>query len=82
VDGTDGWLARRVRAGRVVSFDGRKLDDIVDSQTYVFAPVMQLWTAGTLAHGNAGILLAALPLLSSCYQVCQANAKTEDHVFP
>jgi phosphatidylcholine synthase len=81
VDGTDGWLARRVKASSVVPFDGRKLDDIVDYLTYVFAPVVLLWVGGYLPPGGLGVALAALPLLSSCYQFCQANAKTPDHFF-
>lgn len=81
IDGTDGWLARHFRASTVVPFDGRKLDDIVDYLTYVFAPVVLLWTAGYLPVGALGIVLAALPLLASCYQFCQANAKTDDHYF-
>lgn len=81
VDGTDGWLARRTQASTIVPFDGRKLDDIVDYLTYVFAPILLLWTAGYLPHGPIGFVLAALPLLASCYQFCQTDAKTDDHYF-
>lgn len=81
VDGTDGWLARRVGVAHVVAFDGGKLDDIVDYLTYVFAPVVLLWKVGFLPAGVTGLVLAALPLLASCYQFCQTHAKTADHFF-
>jgi phosphatidylcholine synthase len=74
IDSTDGLLARRF-------FDGALLDNIVDYMTYVFAPVVLLWSEGYLPDGNAGIVLAALPLLASSYQFCRVDAKTEDHYF-
>src|ERR1700694_2305806 len=47
VDGTDGWLARRFRVSETLPwFNGRRLDDIVDYLTYVFAPMLFLWTSG------------------------------------
>src|SRR5947209_7676107 len=80
IDGTDGWLARRVQVSQVLPwFDGRRLDDIVDYLTYVFAPVLLLWAAGYLPGGAVGILLAALRLLASGYQFCRVDAKTDDH---
>ena len=82
IDGTDGWLARHVRVSQVLPwFDGRRLDDIVDYLTYVFAPILLLWAAGYLPGGAAGIVLAALCLLASGYQFCRVDAKTEDHFF-
>ena len=82
IDGTDGWLARRVRVSQVLPwFDGRRLDDIVDYLTYVFAPILLLWVAGYLPTGAIGILLAALCLLASGYQFCRVDAKTDDHFF-
>lgn len=69
IDGTDGMLARRLRVKETIpSFDGARLDDIVDYITYVFAPVVLLWTGGYLPDGVVGGTLAALPLLASSYQ--------------
>jgi phosphatidylcholine synthase len=65
----------------IPSFDGARLDDIVDYITYVFAPIILLWTGGYLPRGLLGGTLAALPLLASCYQFCRVDAKTEDHFF-
>jgi phosphatidylcholine synthase len=82
VDGTDGMLARAASVKQVIPwFDGARLDDIVDYLTYVFAPVVLLWTVGALPEGPAGWVLAALPLLASSYQFCRVDAKTDDHTF-
>jgi phosphatidylcholine synthase len=82
VDGTDGMLARRARVKQTIPwFDGALLDNIVDYLTYVFAPVVLLWTTGRLPDGPLGWVLAALPLLASCYQFCRVDAKTDDHTF-
>src|SRR5919202_2102095 len=82
VDSTDGTLARRFRVSETLPwFDGRRLDDIVDYLTYVFAPVLLLWSAGYLPRGATGAVFAALPLLASSYQFCRVDAKTEDHFF-
>jgi phosphatidylcholine synthase len=82
IDGSDGMLARRLRVKETIpQFDGARLDDIVDYMTYVFAPVVLLWTGGFLPKGVWGQILAALPLLASSYQFCRVDAKTEDHYF-
>jgi phosphatidylcholine synthase len=82
VDGTDGMLARRARVKETMPwFDGARLDDIVDYLTYVFAPVVLLWTTGALPDGALGWVIAALPLLASSYQFCRVDAKTDDHTF-
>ncbi|SDX85234.1 phosphatidylcholine synthase [Geodermatophilus africanus] len=82
VDGTDGMLARRLRVKETIPwFDGARLDDIVDYLTYAFAPVVLLWTTGSLPGGAVGWVVAALPLLASSYQFCRVDAKTEDQAF-
>ncbi|RBY96663.1 CDP-diacylglycerol O-phosphatidyltransferase [Blastococcus sp. TF02-8] len=82
IDGTDGMLARRARVKQTIPwFDGARMDDIVDYLTYVFAPVVLLWTTDRLPGGAFGWVLAALPLLASCYQFCRVDAKTDDHYF-
>jgi phosphatidylcholine synthase len=87
IDGTDGMLARRFRVKETIPwFDGALLDNIVDYLTYVFAPVVLLWTTGSLPDGALGWVVAALPLLASSYQFCRVDAKLvgstgEDHFF-
>ncbi len=82
IDSTDGLLARRFRVSEALPFiDGALLDNIVDYMTYVFAPMVLLWSEGYLPDGNAGIVLASLPLLACSYQFCRVDAKTDDHYF-
>src|SRR5215218_6720569 len=82
IDSTDGLLARRLRVSEALpAFDGALLDNIVDYITYVFAPMVLLWSGGYLPEGTPGIVFAALPLLASSYQFCRVDAKTDDHFF-
>ena len=87
IDGTDGMLARRFRVKETIPwFDGALLDNIVDYLTYVFAPIVLLWTTDSLPDGPAGWAVAALPLLASSYQFCRVDAKLvgstgDDHFF-
>src|SRR5919202_4303035 len=82
VDSTDGLLARRLRVSEALPFfDGAMLDNIVDYMTYVFAPMVLLWSGGYLPEGTPGVVFAALPLLASSYQFCRVDAKTDDHFF-
>src|ERR671932_953074 len=82
IDSTDGLLARRLRVSEALPFfDGALLDNIVDYMTYVFAPMVLLWSGGYLPAGTSGVVVAALPLLASSYQFCRVDAKTDDHFF-
>lgn len=82
VDGTDGMLARQFQVKAVLpGFDGALLDNIVDYLTYVFAPMLLLWTNGYLPDGLLGAACAAVPVVASCYQFCRTDAKTADHFF-
>jgi len=56
IDAADGTLARRARIREVLpDFDGRRLDDIIDFQTYTSLPLLLIWRAGILpaTHLNA-----------------------------
>ncbi|MFN0124366.1 MAG: CDP-alcohol phosphatidyltransferase family protein [Blastocatellia bacterium] len=80
IDTTDGWLARKARVWEVLpGFDGRRLDDLIDFNTYTTLPLLLIWRAGLLSGDNQWWLL--LPLLASAYGFCQTNAKTDDHFF-
>jgi phosphatidylcholine synthase len=77
IDAVDGSLARWARVGKVLpEFDGRRLDDIIDFQTYTSLPLLLIWRAG-LAPG--GCLL--FPLLASAYGFSRDQAKTDDGYF-
>ena len=81
VDATDGVLARRANvAARLPSFNGAKLDDIVDYVTYVFVPAFFMWHA-LLVPERWTLLMSALILLSSAYGFNTESAKTADHFF-
>ncbi len=80
IDSTDGWLARRARVKEFVpGFDGRRLDDLVDFQTYTSLPLLLIWRAEILPPSQQWWLL--LPLLASAYGFSQVNAKTDDGFF-
>ena len=80
IDATDGWIARRARVGEVLpGFDGRRLDDLIDFQTYTCLPLALLWRAGLFPGAMAAWLL--VPLGASAYGFCQVEAKTDDHYF-
>jgi phosphatidylcholine synthase len=81
IDSSDGVLARAARVKEVVpTYDGGKLDDIVDYLNYVVVPVFFATHTGMLPSGWVG-LVAALPLLASAYGFCQSAAKTADFFF-
>lgn len=80
IDGTDGFFARRLEVKKVIpTFDGRKLDDIVDFHTYTSIPLLFIWRAGLLPAGWEPCLL--FPLIASAYGFCQTDAKTPDGYF-
>jgi phosphatidylcholine synthase len=81
VDSTDGALARLARVKDTLpTFDGARLDDIVDYLTFVFVPGLLIFQAGLLPSGWDGVVVAAI-LLSSAYGFSAADAKTADHFF-
>ena len=70
-------MARRLKVREVIpTFDGRKLDDIVDFLTFVFLPALSLPALGILPHGMEWV--AILPLMASAYGFCQDRAKTAE----
>jgi phosphatidylcholine synthase len=80
IDSTDGVLARAANVRAVLpGFDGRRLDDIIDFQTYTSLPLLLLWRAQVLEPLGGAWLLA--PLLASAYGFAQVDAKTRDGFF-
>ncbi len=80
IDATDGTLARAVDVKRVLpGFDGRRLDDLIDYQTYVSLPLLLIGRAELIPTVWQAWLLA--PLLASAYGFCQVHAKTDDGYF-
>ncbi len=80
IDATDGALARAVRIKEAVpSFDGRRLDDIIDFLTYAALPLLLIWRARLVSAEQEAWLL--LPLFASAYGFCQVSIKTDDGYF-
>jgi len=80
IDATDGTLARWIRIKEVLpGFDGRRLDDLIDFQTFTTLPLLLIHQARLLPAGQEFWLIA--PLLASAYGFCQTNAKTDDGYF-
>lgn len=82
VDGLDGSLARIFRVkGVTPNFDGALLDNIIDYETYVVIPALFVYEYVGLMPKGWELIGAILIVLSSAYQFCQTDAKTEDHFF-
>ena len=78
IDSLDGGLARAVGVARLIpSFDGRRLDDMVDYLNYVVVPCVFLVAGGLVPHWAA----VAPPILASAYGFSQVDAKTADDFF-
>jgi phosphatidylcholine synthase len=80
IDATDGWFARKADVSkRTPGFDGRRLDDLIDFNTYTTLPLLLIWRANILAPEWHWVLL--VPLLASAYGFSQVEAKTADDYF-
>lgn len=80
IDAVDGTMARRARVKEVLpEFDGRRLDDLIDFQTYTSLPLLLMWRANLLP-GWWGLLFVA-PLIASAFGFSQVSAKTHDGYF-
>lgn len=80
IDATDGTMARAIHIKEVLPhFDGRRLDDLIDFQTYTSLPLLLIWRADLLPPEWQPWLLA--PLVASAYGFCQITAKTDDGYF-
>jgi phosphatidylcholine synthase len=80
IDALDGSWARRVRVREVLPhFDGRRLDDLIDFQTYTSLPLLLIWRASILPGWLSLLLL--VPLIASAFGFSQADAKTSDGYF-
>jgi len=79
IDATDGTWARAVKVKDVLpNFDGRRLDDLIDFQTYTSLPLLLIWRANLLPGMEAWLFM---PLVASAYGFCQTSAKTDDGYF-
>jgi phosphatidylcholine synthase len=81
IDSADGTLARAARVKVVLpTFDGARLDDVIDYLNYTLVPVALIYAAGRLP-ADLALPVAAAVLLASAYGFAQADAKTTDGYF-
>lgn len=75
IDMTDGILARKVRVREVLpDFDGAKVDDLIDFLTYVWAPVLILYTENLVTNP----IWLGLPIIGSLYVYGHPSMKEVD----
>ena len=80
VDSTDGTLARKIRIKEAVpSFDGRRLDDIVDFLTYTFLPLLLIYRADS--SGRAGGV-ASPAVARECLRLLPGSSQDRRRLFP
>jgi phosphatidylcholine synthase len=80
IDATDGTLARLIKITKTVpTFDGRRLDDLIDFLMYTCLPLLLIDRAGLLPVNSRWVLLVALS--ASAYGFSQTNVKTQDGEF-
>lgn len=80
IDATDGSLARAVRIKETIpSFDGRRLDDLVDFLMYTCLPLLLIDRAGIIPEAWTWVLIVALG--ASTYGFCQSDVKSPDGAF-
>lgn len=80
IDATDGSLARawKVKVW-APTFDGRKLDDIIDYMTYAFIPLFFMWEFEMVSQ--AGLVVLFICMITAAYGFCNDSAKTRDGFF-
>lgn len=82
IDSSDGTLARLLEVKRRIPiFDGATLDNVVDYETYVIAPIFLMLHTAILPAGRLGLAIACCATLASAYGFCRVDAKTADHFF-
>ena len=80
IDATDGPLARRWEVRRwIPTFNGRKLDDIVDYINYTLIPIVFLYHFGLVT--GLGTIVLVFVLMASAYGFSRETAKTDDGYF-
>lgn len=80
IDSIDGSLARLVDIKKLAPLDGTLLDNIIDFTTYSIVPCIWIYVSGIV---SMEWLIPAIIMItiSSSYQFCQMNAKTDDNFF-
>jgi phosphatidylcholine synthase len=80
IDSIDGSLARLVDIKKLAPLDGALLDNIIDFTTYSIVPCIWIYVSSVVSPDWL-IAIIVMITISSSYQFCQLNAKTDDHFF-
>ena len=80
IDSVDGTLARKVDIKKIAPLDGALLDNIIDFTTYCIIPCVWVFVTNIVSEFWV-IPIIVMITISSSYQFCQPNAKTNDHFF-
>lgn len=80
IDSIDGSLARLVDIKKLAPLDGALLDNIIDFTTYSIVPCIWIYVSGIVSDQWL-IPIIIMITISSSYQFCQLNAKTDDNFF-
>lgn len=81
IDMVDGTVARAMHVKEILpNFDGGLLDNLIDYFNYVIIPAVLLYNAHLMPEGWE-LWGAVIITMSSAYQFCQTDAKTQDHYF-
>ncbi|ALB01328.1 phosphatidylcholine synthase [Francisella persica ATCC VR-331] len=80
IDSIDGSLARLVDIKKLAPLDGSLLDNIIDFTTYSIVPCIWIYVSAIVSQQWL-IPIIIMITISSSYQFCQLNAKTNDHFF-
>ena len=80
IDAIDGSLARLVDIKKLAPLDGALLDNVIDFTTYSIVPCIWIYVSSVVSTGWL-IPSTIMITISSSYQFCQMNAKTDDHFF-
>ncbi|MED7787470.1 phosphatidylcholine synthase [Francisella sp. 19X1-34] len=80
IDSIDGSLARLVDIKKLAPLDGALLDNIIDFTTYSIVPCIWIYVSGVVSQEWL-IPTVVMITISSSYQFCQPNAKTNNNFF-
>ncbi|GAB4222268.1 MAG: phosphatidylcholine synthase [Francisella sp.] len=80
IDSIDGSLARLVDIKSLAHIDGALLDNIIDFTTYSIVPCIWIYVSSVVSQQWL-IPIIIVITISSAYQFCQLNAKTDDNFF-
>ncbi len=78
IDATDGLLARAVDVRTALpNFNGSNVDNLIDIYTYMWIPVVLMWSENVLPSN----LWLAAPIMGTLYVYGQENMKSDDYFF-